>query len=626
MNSATYQYDAFISYRRQEPDKGFARQLLKDLEDAGYQVAFDEVDFSPQATFLNEIERCCQESRFVLAVITPRYFESGNTDMEATITTVLGMSDSNNRLIPLIYEEVKRPTWMYSRVGVSFTDDDPLVPPLERLKEAMGKPQLGTGVIIEQPTLDPPKRPIPLNPAIDRAEEPTPDIPIQPPVQPKEGRKFMLFLIGSFGVLIFALGLVLLHFPNFVASTDEEENSLSYSKDSQKEERLIGLRAVVSISNLRNVESSKTIAIANLWGIEFWEIRENEGNYVFEENLGNKPILLETSSGENLIYIDLAFHPQAPNTLFSIVSSNIKSSIQEYDVSSKTVSNECTVHQIQSKHRIYSDVHGKYLAITNSSDQSSSLYVFNIANGKGVDVNGDRCESYRRFEEASHDFALGDPNLWAISALQFFYEGDEDSEDTFMITGHENGDVLKWKLGAEVSKELMPSEYFEGTEENLDSISYSSKNRILAASFQTSGQSALIKIWRNPFEDSFNKDDFLVIPSSVSGFAKELTISFNHDEDALILVGKKNDGLHANDHPYVIEVWPFSQIDSIMKDENHNIVYCNQEILDDYDRLNTVKFIFGETNKDQLIVTSGQLKNSEYAVDIWSTEDLACDN
>ena len=162
MTSSTYQYDAFISYRRQEPDKAFARWLLKELKAAGYRIAFDEVDFSPRATFLNEMERCCHASRLVLAVISPRYFESGNTEMEATITTVQGMSDRNNRFIPLIYEEVQRPTWMYSLVGVNFTDEDPLVPPLERLKVAMGEPVFGTATSHGNAS-SPPPRPNPVS-------------------------------------------------------------------------------------------------------------------------------------------------------------------------------------------------------------------------------------------------------------------------------------------------------------------------------------------------------------------------------------------------------------------------------------------------------------------------------
>ena len=161
MTSSPYQYDAFISYRRQEPDKAFARWLLKELKAAGYRVAFDEIDFSPRETFLTEMERCCKESRLVLAVISPRYFESGNTDMEATITAVQGMRDRSNRFIPLIYEEVQRPDWMYSLVGVNFTDEDPLVPPFDRLKAAMGEPQIAPGEASKGTTTSPSPYPKP---------------------------------------------------------------------------------------------------------------------------------------------------------------------------------------------------------------------------------------------------------------------------------------------------------------------------------------------------------------------------------------------------------------------------------------------------------------------------------
>jgi hypothetical protein len=168
--TSAYQYDAFISYRRQEPDKGFARWLLKELQAAGYRVAFDEIDFSPQKTFLSEMERCCKESRLVLAVVSPRYFESGNTEMESTITAVQGMRDRNNRFIPLIYEDAQRPDWMYSLSGVYFNDDDPLVPPLDRLKAAMGTPQFGSGETSTSSSSSPPlppKAPPPTPPATE---------------------------------------------------------------------------------------------------------------------------------------------------------------------------------------------------------------------------------------------------------------------------------------------------------------------------------------------------------------------------------------------------------------------------------------------------------------------------
>jgi hypothetical protein len=43
----TFRYDVLISYRRQEPDKAFARDLLRKLEADGYTVAIDERDFAP---------------------------------------------------------------------------------------------------------------------------------------------------------------------------------------------------------------------------------------------------------------------------------------------------------------------------------------------------------------------------------------------------------------------------------------------------------------------------------------------------------------------------------------------------------------------------------------------------
>src|SRR5579871_2588321 len=101
-----YQYDAFISYRHGGEDEEFARILLGDLETAGYKIAIDKRDFAPNLPFLDEMERCVKESRYTLAVISPRYFESGNTTQESVIRVVLDMNDREHRLIPLIIENV----------------------------------------------------------------------------------------------------------------------------------------------------------------------------------------------------------------------------------------------------------------------------------------------------------------------------------------------------------------------------------------------------------------------------------------------------------------------------------------------------------------------------------------
>lgn len=132
-----FKFDAFISYRHQAPDNHFARDTLASLEKVGFKVAIDERDFSPNATFLEEMERCVRESAFTLAVVSPRYFESGNTEEEAVICKVLGMQERRRRLIPLVIEKAHTPVWLFGIVGIDFTARKPFINPLDKLKAAL---------------------------------------------------------------------------------------------------------------------------------------------------------------------------------------------------------------------------------------------------------------------------------------------------------------------------------------------------------------------------------------------------------------------------------------------------------------------------------------------------------
>jgi hypothetical protein len=133
-------YDVFISYRHQREDMRFARELVAALEAEGYRVAIDERDFSANASFLQEMERAIRQSRFTVAVISPRYLESGNTEEEAIITKVLDLTDRKRRLIPLVIEPVALPVWLYGIVGIDWTKRDPLVDPFDKLTATLGAP------------------------------------------------------------------------------------------------------------------------------------------------------------------------------------------------------------------------------------------------------------------------------------------------------------------------------------------------------------------------------------------------------------------------------------------------------------------------------------------------------
>lgn len=103
-------------------------------------MAVDARDFAANASFLQEMERAIRESRFTVAVISPRYLEGGNCEEEAIISKVLDMGDRRRRLIPLLIEPVSMPAWLYGIVGIDWTKPDPLVDPFDKLKATLGAP------------------------------------------------------------------------------------------------------------------------------------------------------------------------------------------------------------------------------------------------------------------------------------------------------------------------------------------------------------------------------------------------------------------------------------------------------------------------------------------------------
>jgi hypothetical protein len=133
-------YDVFVSYRHGGIDTTVARELAAQLEEVGYIVAIDERDFPANASFLAEMERAIHESRYTVAIVSPRYLDSGNCEEEAVICKVLDMGDRRRRLIPLVIEPVEMPVWLYGIVGIDATKQDALVEPFDKLTATIGPP------------------------------------------------------------------------------------------------------------------------------------------------------------------------------------------------------------------------------------------------------------------------------------------------------------------------------------------------------------------------------------------------------------------------------------------------------------------------------------------------------
>lgn len=120
----TYPYDVFISYRRVSPDQEWVwDQLRPALLKAGLQVFLDVEDSVPGRSLILEIERARQESRHMLCVISPEYFEGGRmVEFESLLARLSDPAGRHSSLIPLIVREVELPEWMRGLIYLTWTD------------------------------------------------------------------------------------------------------------------------------------------------------------------------------------------------------------------------------------------------------------------------------------------------------------------------------------------------------------------------------------------------------------------------------------------------------------------------------------------------------------------------
>jgi hypothetical protein len=141
--AAAVVYDAFISYRHVEPDRANALEVVQSLEARGLRVAIDYRDFSPNEHFLTEIERCIRTSRFVLCLVTSSYLASDHTSAEAIISKTLDLAERRKRLVPLLFERIELPVWLWGLSGIDCTPAAG-IDPIDRLLALLLPGRIGT--------------------------------------------------------------------------------------------------------------------------------------------------------------------------------------------------------------------------------------------------------------------------------------------------------------------------------------------------------------------------------------------------------------------------------------------------------------------------------------------------
>ena len=134
-------YDAFISYRQQEPDRNWVRGVLvPGLEAAGLRICVDYECFRLGAPLVLEMGRAVEQSRYTLGVLSPAYLDSNFTELENVLSEHLGLERSERRLLMVMREPCKPRLGIRARLWLDMTDDAETETNLERLASELRRP------------------------------------------------------------------------------------------------------------------------------------------------------------------------------------------------------------------------------------------------------------------------------------------------------------------------------------------------------------------------------------------------------------------------------------------------------------------------------------------------------
>lgn len=119
-----FDYDAFISYRHQEPIRTWVRNvLIPRLEAGGLRVCVDYRDFRLGEMLVPAMERAVEKSRYTLAILSPAYLTSNFTELENILAEHLGLEEGQRRLLVVMREQCTPRLGMRARLWLDMTND-----------------------------------------------------------------------------------------------------------------------------------------------------------------------------------------------------------------------------------------------------------------------------------------------------------------------------------------------------------------------------------------------------------------------------------------------------------------------------------------------------------------------
>jgi hypothetical protein len=129
-----FQWDAFISYRHQEPVRTWVRKMLVPaLKTAGVRVFIDYQNFRLGEPILKEMARGVEQCRYTLAVLSPDYLESGFAELEPIMAEHLGLEMKERRLILALREPCRPRIDLRARLWLDMSSDGEFAENVARL-------------------------------------------------------------------------------------------------------------------------------------------------------------------------------------------------------------------------------------------------------------------------------------------------------------------------------------------------------------------------------------------------------------------------------------------------------------------------------------------------------------
>ena len=143
MTAGRFAYDAFVSYRHQEPDKSWVRRtLVPRLDAAGLRICLDQRDFRLGAPLVTEMARAVEQSRVTVAVLSPAYLEGRFAELENVLAEHLGLEERALRLLYVVREPCDPPLRMRARLRLDLTTNEEVAEGLPRLIAELQRSQV----------------------------------------------------------------------------------------------------------------------------------------------------------------------------------------------------------------------------------------------------------------------------------------------------------------------------------------------------------------------------------------------------------------------------------------------------------------------------------------------------